>query len=87
MDMALSIKDDDADRLVREVARRTGETLTQAVVVSLRERLARLTVGEAGSLEEEIARIAHRNAARKVLDERTEEEILGYDVSGVPPPW
>ena len=42
--MALSIKDPEADRLARELATRTGETLTQAVVVALRERLARETL-------------------------------------------
>jgi antitoxin VapB len=36
--MALSLKDSEADRLAREVAARTGETLTTAVVVALRER-------------------------------------------------
>lgn len=39
--MALSIKDPEADRLARELARRTGESLTEAVVRSLRERLDR----------------------------------------------
>ncbi|MCB9530155.1 MAG: type II toxin-antitoxin system VapB family antitoxin, partial [Myxococcales bacterium] len=39
--MALSIKNDEADRLARELAALTGESLTEAVVVSLRERLAR----------------------------------------------
>src|SRR2546428_10532465 len=40
--MALSVKDPEADRLAREVTARTGETLTTAIVVALRERLARL---------------------------------------------
>jgi antitoxin VapB len=40
--VALSIKDPEADRLARAVAARTGETLTQAVVTALRERLARM---------------------------------------------
>ncbi|MFM8533293.1 MAG: type II toxin-antitoxin system VapC family toxin [Acidimicrobiia bacterium] len=40
--MALSIKDPEADRLARDIAERTGETLTGAIVVALRERLARL---------------------------------------------
>jgi antitoxin VapB len=85
--MALSIKDEEADRLAREIARRTGESLTQAVVISLRERLARLPSPRQGDLEEEIARIARRNAARKVLDPRSEDEILGYDASGSPASW
>ena len=37
--MALSIKSEEADRLARELARRTGETMTEAVTVALRERL------------------------------------------------
>jgi len=36
--MALSLKDPEADRLAREVAERTGETLTGAIVVAPRER-------------------------------------------------
>jgi antitoxin VapB len=39
LDMALSLKDPEADRLAREIADRTGETLTGAIVVALRERL------------------------------------------------
>lgn len=39
--MALSIKTDEADRLARELAQLTGETLTDAVTTALRERLAR----------------------------------------------
>lgn len=39
--MALSIKTDEADRLARELALLTGETLTDAVTNALRERLAR----------------------------------------------
>ncbi|MBA3810401.1 MAG: type II toxin-antitoxin system VapB family antitoxin [Caulobacteraceae bacterium] len=39
--MALSIKTDEADRLARELARLTGDTMTGAVTMALRERLAR----------------------------------------------
>src|ERR1700680_2847822 len=44
--MALSIKSDDADRLARELAAETGETLTEAVETALRERLWRARAGE-----------------------------------------
>jgi antitoxin VapB len=83
--MALSIKDPEADRLARELAARTGESLTQAVVVALRERLARET-GRTRSipLAEELAGIRRRCAALPVLDTRTTEEILGYDARGLP---
>jgi antitoxin VapB len=39
--MALSIKTAEADELARSLARLTGETMTEAVTVALRERLAR----------------------------------------------
>jgi hypothetical protein len=39
--MALSIKTEEADRLARELARLTGESITEAVTVALRERCDR----------------------------------------------
>ncbi len=42
--MALSIKTKEADKLARDLARLTGETMTQAVTVALRERLERVRV-------------------------------------------
>lgn len=39
--MALSIKTPEADTLARALAGLTGETVTEAVTVALRERLAR----------------------------------------------
>jgi antitoxin VapB len=39
--MALSIKTEEADQLARDLARLTGETMTQAVTTALRERLER----------------------------------------------
>lgn len=39
--MALSIKTDEADRLARALSQLTGESLTRAVTVALRERLDR----------------------------------------------
>ncbi|MBM7788546.1 type II toxin-antitoxin system VapB family antitoxin [Tenggerimyces flavus] len=83
--MALSIKDPEADRLARELAAKTGETLTEAVVIALRERLARQT-GRARvvPLREELAAIRQRCAALPVLDHRTADEIIGYDEDGLP---
>ena len=39
--MALSIKTPEADVLARRLVRLTGETMTEAVTVALRERLSR----------------------------------------------
>jgi antitoxin VapB len=82
--MALSIKDPEADRLARELAKRTGESLTQAVVVALRERLARET-GRTSAipLRDELAAIRRRCAALPLVDSRTAEQILGYDEHGL----
>ncbi len=39
--MALSIKTAEADELARSLARLTGESMTEAVTIALRERLVR----------------------------------------------
>ncbi len=39
--MSLNIKSEEADRLVNEVSQLTGESKAQAVIESLRQRLAR----------------------------------------------
>ena len=83
--MAISIRNPKAEELAREVAAETGENLTQAIVRALEERLQRLR-GRRGarSLTAEIGRISKRCSALPDLDDRTSEEILGYDGKGVP---
>jgi antitoxin VapB len=82
--MALSIKDPEADRLAREVAKITGESLTKAIVQSLRERLARVRRARGPRLSEELLKIGRRCARLPVQDSRPAEEILGYDKHGLP---
>jgi antitoxin VapB len=83
--MALNIKDRDADELARALAQTTGETITQAVTVAVRERLERLRAGRRPRrLADELDDIALRCASLPVLDERPEGEILGYDAQGLP---
>ena len=82
--MALSIKSDEADRLARQVAAATGETLTDAVVGSLRERLERLQAVRGPSLTDRIRRLQQTARELEVCDPRTPEEILGYDGDGLP---
>jgi antitoxin VapB len=83
--MALNIKNDEADRLARELADLTGESLTEVVIEALRERLQR----ESGrmlsfGLREDLVRIQQRIAKLPRLDARTDEEIIGYDETGIP---
>ena len=84
--MALSIKDPEADRLARAVAQRTGETLTQAVINALRERLAREERKDQAieDLVEDIMEIGRHCAALPLLDPRSADEIIGYDQNGLP---
>jgi antitoxin VapB len=83
--MALSIKDPEADRLARELARQTGETLTEAVVRALRERLARHRRKRTAPTRRARLR-ALRESMREipVLDPRGPDEILGYGEDGLP---
>ncbi len=83
--MALSIKDDEADRLARELADATGESLTTAVREALRERLLRVRGRPAAPrLKDELRAIRKRCARLPILDRRSAEEILGYDEHGLP---
>ena len=83
--MALNIKNPEADRLVREIAAVTHASYTEIVLDALREKLLR-EVGRRRSrgLGEDIARIQQRVAQLPILDQRTPEEILGYDLNGLP---
>ena len=84
--MALSIKDPEADRLARAVAARTGETLTQAVINALRDRLAREEKSDV-DVDGRVAdamEIGRHYASQPLRDERAAEEIIGYDERGLP---
>jgi antitoxin VapB len=83
--MALSIKDEETDRLVRLLAGATGETITEAVANAVRERLDRVS-GTRRSIDlvKEISSITARCSALPVLDDRAPDEILGYDAHGLP---
>jgi antitoxin VapB len=83
--MALNIKDEAADRLARELAAETGESITSAVAVAVRERLERLR----GAVPHErrrraLAEIAERSSRRRIRDQRSADEILGYGPDGLP---
>jgi len=81
--MALSIKTEEADRLARELAAETHETITEAVTVALRERLERVRKRrmDVGSRLDRL--IADFNSL-PFADDRTPDEIIGYDENGLP---
>jgi len=85
--MALSIKSSEADKLARKLAATTGESITTAVTVAMRERLAREEHKKrvaAGTMAADLMEIARHSASLPVYDNRTSDEILGYDENGLP---
>jgi antitoxin VapB len=84
--MAISIKSREADQLARKLAATTGESITVAVTVAVRERLAREERKQQNNtaLLAEIRAIVDHCASLPVLDPRPADEILGYDENGLP---
>jgi antitoxin VapB len=83
--MGISIKNDHTEELARELARETGESLTTAITRALEERLARLEGRRSPADRLALARaVLRRMDSLPVLDERTPDEILGYDEHGLP---
>jgi antitoxin VapB len=83
--MALNITDPRTEQLAHELVAETGESLTQAVTVALRERLAAVR-GRKDVLRAHatVARIQAAVAALPDLDPRSADELLGYDERGLP---
>jgi antitoxin VapB len=83
--MALSIKDPETERLARNLAQLTGENITTATKRAIEERLRRLS-GQArkAALLEDMADIRRRWSEMPIVDDRTPDEILGYDEHGLP---
>ena len=86
--MSLSIKSEEAERLARELAGATGETLTGAITTALRERLERVRAGPQAEFEARAARvrrIAKRAASRWAEPyQHADHGDLLYDERGLP---
>jgi len=83
--MALNIRNPETERLAAELARTTGETKTEAVTKALRDRLDRVKRERSGRrLADELQAIIDEFAALPVLDDRSADEIIGYDENGLP---
>ena len=83
--MALNIRNKETEQLATALAALTGETKTEAVRKALAERLERTrrTRGKR-RLVEEIDEIADHCASLPLLDNRSADEILGYNAHGLP---
>ena len=79
--MVLSIKSEKADRLARDLAELTGESITDAVVASLE---VRLELERSRRRPPSLSDIVVRFRQLPVLDEREPDDIVGYDEHGLP---
>jgi antitoxin VapB len=83
--MPLNIRNPEAERLASELARRTRQTKTQAVINALRDRLARVRRERPKRrLADDLEAIAKHCASLPLRDRRSADEILGYDDRGLP---
>ena len=82
--MSLNIKSAEADRLVEEVSKLTGESKTQAVIESLRQRLSREhKLRDVKRLTNDLLAIGEKCAAYEVLESGDHADLL-YDKDGLP---
>lgn len=85
--MGLSIKNDETERLVRELARRKGLGVTKAIRLAASNELARELRSPTKDWEQrlsDIEKIQTRSRALPVIDKRSDDEILGYGDDGLP---
>lgn len=85
--MGVIIKNAKTEKKIRRLARRTGETLTQAVDRAVDDRLASLfPVRRRGRIDrKKLAELlAYFDSLAKTNEHLTDDEIIGYDEHGVP---
>jgi antitoxin VapB len=85
--MPLNIKNETAHEYARELSRISGVSITEAVTRALKEALERSKAGETertSRVTQELDDIALHCAALPILDDRSPDEILGYNDIGVP---
>ncbi len=83
--MAILIKDPETDRIVRELATRTGKTITDAVKEAAGRELAELPPRKGRIDMVKIEKLlAEIDAMPKINRHLSDDEIIGYDENGVP---
>ncbi len=83
--MSLNIKDPEAHQLAQELSKVTGETMTEAVTVALRERIARhrRRTRKADATAAELLAIGRR-CASYLKGKPVDHDSLLYDERGLP---
>ncbi len=83
--MPLNIKNIATHALAKKIATLTGESMTKVVTEALQEKLVQVekAKGRVG-LAEELDRIALHCASLPRRDDRSPDEIIGYDDHGLP---
>jgi antitoxin VapB len=83
--MGMNIKNDETQKLVRELSELTGESLTSAITESVRERLERVQSQHGAGLADRLLRIGKDCAAHLKEPFRSADhgDIL-YDEKGLP---
>jgi antitoxin VapB len=82
--MGLNIKNPETYRLVEELAKRTGESMTAAVTIAVRERLERVRGEQGAGLAERLLRIGQDCAKRLKEPYRSaSHDALLYDDRGL----
>jgi antitoxin VapB len=73
--MAMNIKNPETERLARELAKRTGESLTLAITVAVKERLERQKPNPKAGLADWLEELS-RETAPLMNDGRTTKELF-----------
>ena len=85
--MGKNIKNEEAHKLAKELASLTGENITTAVTLALRERIERLRTIPSGSLSERMIQIGDDCAKRlKASNRKLNHGKMLYAEDGLPPP-
>lgn len=83
--MSLNIKNEETHKLAQQLAKITGESLTEAVTTAVRERLERVRGKRKGPLSERLLRIGKDCAAHfKEPFRSIDHDALLYDEKGLP---
>jgi antitoxin VapB len=79
--MALNIKSRETEKVVRDLAKRTGLSITEAVRQAAIEKLHRMDE-DRERRRQALYEIIERAKSRPILDSRPIDEILGYNDKG-----